>query len=37
LPTLSLPPVVVGFHNLEGGGVISLPEIREALVHLHRA
>jgi branched-chain amino acid transport system substrate-binding protein len=27
----SLPPVVVGFHNLEGGQ-ISLPEIREAFL-----
>jgi branched-chain amino acid transport system substrate-binding protein len=28
----SKPPVLVGFHNLEGGGVISLPEIREAFL-----
>ncbi len=25
----SLPPVLIGFHNLEGGAVISLPQIRE--------
>jgi branched-chain amino acid transport system substrate-binding protein len=28
----SKPEVLVGFHNLEGGGVISLPEIREAFL-----
>ncbi|MDQ1425385.1 MAG: branched-chain amino acid transport system substrate-binding protein [Acidimicrobiaceae bacterium] len=26
----SKPPVLVGFHNLEGGAVVSLPEIRQA-------
>jgi len=25
----SKPPVLVGFHNLEGGAVVSLPEIRQ--------
>ena len=28
----SKPPVLVGFHNLEGGAAISLPQIREAFL-----
>jgi len=28
----SKPPVLVGFHNLEGGGTLSLPEFRQAFL-----